>query len=227
MIGNYYKKMYRIKKYCILYNTRPLTPLVNKNLIRKELKTREKDKIVIFVGGFWPEGRGIIELIQSAQFLDEGIKIVLLGYGSQDMINKMQSEIIVNKVEDKVFILPPQPPEKVMDYVMSADIGVNLIKRENKAQDFQSPWKLFEYCMAGLAILSTDLPFHRKIHNKYDIGGLCDIYNTPEIIAKKITELFNSSDFKRYKENARYAAEKEFNWELQEHKLLKVYSNIT
>ena len=226
MVADFYQKKYHIKETTVLYNVRPLFQLISNNIIRKELCLNKNQKVALFVGGFWPTGRGIIELIQSAKYLNENVVIVLMGYGSDTMLKSMREEIKRLSNKNKVFILPPQPPEKVMDYVMGADIGMNIIKRENRAQDFQSPWKLFEYCMGGLTVISTDLPFHRKIYQKYNIGLLCDKNNSPKIIAEKINEVIISTNFKTYKRNARYAAENEFNWEVQEQKLLNLYKRI-
>ena len=227
MVADFYNEKYQVKEAIVLYNTRPLIPLVSINLIRKELGLNEEKKIALFVGGFWPTGRGILELIQSSQYLDNNLVIVLMGYGSDNMLNRMKEKIKRMRAENRVFILPPQPPEKVMDYVMSADIGMNLIKRESRAQDFQSPWKLFEYCMGGLPVISTDLPFHKKIYQKYNIGILCDKKNSPKSIAdsiKRLTE--NKAVFLKFGKNARMLAVKEFNWEIQEKKLLNIYKEV-
>ena len=228
MVADYYKTKYDVNNATILYNTRKILPLVKKDLIRKDLNLQKSKKIALFVGGFWPNGRGIMELIQSSEFLNGNIAIVLIGYGSEQMLQKMNDEIERYDGQDKVFILPGQPPDKLMDYVMSADIGMNLIKRESQAQDFQSPWKLFEYCMSGLAVVSTDLPFHRKVYGKFKIGEFCDKDNSPKSIATQIKLLLK--DRKRlaqFKKNARKAAEEEFNWKVQEEKLLKLYAEIT
>jgi len=227
MIVDFYNTKYHIKEATILYNTRAKTPITQKNLISEELNTDEDKKIAIFVGGFWPTGRGIFELIRSAQYLDEDVIVVLMGYGSDDMLKRMNDEIKRIKGENRVIVLPPQPPEKVLDYIMSADIGMNLIKRENKAQDFQSPWKLFEYCMAGLAVISNDLPFQKKIHKKYNIGPIIGKDNDPQEIAQKINELIHDKkELSRCKINSRLAAVREFNWEKQEPKLLKIYRSL-
>jgi len=227
MVADYYKTKYGVNSATILYNTRKILPLVKKDLIRKNLNLKKSKKIALFVGGFWPNGRGIMELIKSSQFLNSDIAIVLIGYGSDHMLQRMKNEIEKCNGQDKVFILPGQLPDKLLDYVMSADVGMNLIKREGRAQDFQSPWKLFEYCMSGLAVISTDLPFHRKVYSKFKIGEFCDTDNSPESIAKQIDlVLQNSKKLNRYGKNARKAAEEEFNWKVQEEKLLKLYREI-
>lgn len=227
MVGDYYKKKYSIDSPTILYNNRPLIPINSNDLIKREAGIGKMKKIALFVGGFWPTGRGIFELIQCNRYVDENVAIVLIGYGSENMITKMNNEVTLVNGEDKVFILPPKPPDEVMSYVMGADIGINLIKREGPAQDFQSPWKLFEYCMGGLAVISTDLPFHRKIYSSYDIGFIVGQENDPREIAARINDMVrNEKKLKKYQVNARRAAEKEFNWEQQEIKLFKAYGKL-
>jgi glycogen synthase len=227
MIVDYFKSFYKLNKpFITIYNTRDIVPINSKNLIRSILPIKDDEKIVFFVGGFWPNGRGIFELIDASKYLHHTCKIVLMGYGSSDMLRKMKQRIEENDASEKVFILPPQPPEKVMDFVMSADIGVNLIKRESKAQDFQSPWKLFEYCMGGLAVVSTDLPFHREVYTRYDIGAICATDNNPEDIADKVNKLVVSPNYSAYKKAARTAAEEEYNWSNQEKKLLGLYQTF-
>ena len=118
-------------------------------------------------------------------------------------------------------------PDEILNYTMSADIGVNLINRIGEAQEFQSPWKLFEYCMAGLAVVSTDLPFHRRVYKKYNIGFLCDNNNSPKSIANRVNKILeNEGTLKDYQKNARFAAVNEFNWEIQEKKLMKLYESV-
>jgi len=227
MVAQYYANLYGINRAVILYNSRPIVPLTRKNLIREELRLKDETKIALFIGGFWPSGRPLLEIIESGKYLSDNVAIVLIGYGSKSFVQKMIDTIKNNNLEKKVFIMPPKTPGEVMNYVMSADIGLNLIKREGRAQDFQSPWKLFEYCMGGLAIVSTDLPFHKKVYTKHEIGLLCDTSNSPQSIANSVNSLLvDENKLSIYKKNSRSAAENEFNWEIQEKKLLNLYNNV-
>lgn len=227
MVAEYYYEKYNLKNATILYNNRRLISLKKKDLIRERFNIDIHKKIAFFVGGLWPSGRGIFELIRSSQYLNGDCAIVFLGYGADRMLQSMRKEIDKVGGKDKVYIIPPVEPDKVMEYVMSADIGMNLIKRESRAQDFQSPWKLFEFCMGGLAVISTDLPFHRKVYDKYNIGVLCDTQNSPHSIAHCLNEIFSDEKkFQEYKIQARVAAEKEYNWENQEKKLINLYQNF-
>ena len=227
LVNKYYQEKFGIKNGIVLYNTPRIVRLKKNKYFHRELKLDSKKVIVLFQGGFWGKNRGIFELINASKHIRDEAIIVLLGFGTPDLISKIKSKIIDSKLEKKVFIFPPKSPERLLDYTMSADIGMNLINREGRAQDFQSPWKLFEYCMAGLAVISTDLAFHRKVHKKYKIGPLIKTNNNPKDIAKTVNKLIEEPlKLAKYKENARKAAEVEFNWENQEKKLLSLYKNL-
>ncbi len=227
MIVDYYRKKYNLKEGIVLYNTRPILPLTKSKLIHKEIGINGNKRIILFQGGFWGKNRGIFELIEASQYINNKAVIILLGYGSPEHIKQIKEKISLYKLDEKVMIMSAKPPNELLKYTMSADIGINFINRIGKAQDFQSPWKLFEYCMAGLAVISTDLPFHRKVHKKYKIGPLVGTDNNPNDIAKVINDLIKSPvKLSRYKRNARKAAENEFNWETQEKKLLRLYKEI-
>jgi len=227
MVGEFYKRKYKIKKFVILYNVREFVPINKHDLIRRELNFPTLNMIVIFVGGFWPSGRAIFELIESAKYLISNARLVLLGFGSVKMVKEMNMEIDSLSLNNRVFVLLHNKYDEIMGYIMSADIGINLIKRDGEAQDYQSPWKLFEYCMAGLPVISTDLLFHRKVHEKYNIGPLVGRSNKPEEIAEKINYLISNKEKRiEFGTNPRLAVEKEFNWERQEKKLLALYKSL-
>jgi len=224
MVKHFYEEEYGVRDGLVLYNTHPLCPISRKRRFHDELGLDRDKLVILFQGGFYGKLRGIAELIEASRSIPGNAVVVLLGFGSPQIIQSMKEQILNSGLEGRVFIMPPKPPNELLSYTMSADIGMNLIGRGGKAQDFQSPWKLFEYCMAGLAVISTDLPFHRLVHENYDIGPLVPTDNNPENIAEKINELIVDVDLrKKYQTNARRAAESEFCWERQEEKLLAYY----
>jgi len=228
MIVDYYKKLYNVTKdYIVLYNTRSILPVRRNKFIHDELKIERNKVIVLFQGGFWGKSRGIFELIEAARYIKNNAVIVLLGYGTKEIMREINKKIEKARLQTRVRFMSSKHPDELLKYTMSADIGMNLINRVGKAQDFQSPWKLFEYCMAGLAVVSTDLPFHRRVHEKYEIGPLVNFKNNPKEIADAVNILIDQPHLlHQYQRNARRAAEEEFNWEIQEQKLLALYKRI-
>ncbi len=227
LVVNYYNKLYNFNKSTVLYNTRKLLLPKRLKIIHNELKLSLDKVIILFQGGFYDSMRGIYELIDAASYISDRAVIVFIGFGPEKILTNMKTRIEKRKVINKVFILPPKEPEELMEYTMSADIGMNLIKRGGRAQDFQSPWKLFEFCMARLAVISTDLAFHRIVYKKHNIGILVGPENHPAEIAEKVNFLINNPELLNiYQENARIAAEEEYCWEKQEKKLIELYRHL-
>ncbi len=227
MVEDFYHRKYEIPDGLVLYNTHPLRPLVRQYKFHEELELAPGRPVVLFQGGFYDKLRGIEELIDAAPLIDESAVVVFLGFGPATTIENMRARIAGLGLQERVFIVPPQKPDEILDYTMSADVGMNLITRAGPAQDFQSPWKLFEYCMSGLAIVSTDLPFHRTVHERYDLGPLCPTNNDPGRLADLVNGLLrDEAAQKRHRLESRRAAEEEFCWEQQEKKLLAYYELV-
>ena len=85
------------------------------------------------------------------------------------------------------------------------------------------PNKFFEYAMAGLPILVSDLPEMHTLVEKYECGIVCESV-TPDEIIKGVRKLL-SMDLKKLGTNARNMA-KDYSWEVQEKKLFSLYDEV-
>jgi glycosyltransferase involved in cell wall biosynthesis len=92
---------------------------------------------------------------------------------------------------------------------------------KNKLKNYYSlPNKFFEYCMAGLPVIVNSFPEIKKLVESYNCGVICPI-NSKEALEHSINQILGS-DLQLLANNSRKIA-KDFNWELQEEKLLKIY----
>jgi glycosyltransferase involved in cell wall biosynthesis len=109
----------------------------------------------------------------------------------------------------------------------TADIGVIPYIPTCQNLFFCLPNKMFEYMMAGLAIVSTDLPEVRKIVLDHDLGVIFHHPEDPRSIAQAINELLkDETRLKEMKRNALQAAKAFYNWESESLKLLKAYESL-
>ncbi|MDX1700370.1 MAG: hypothetical protein R3250_07115, partial [Melioribacteraceae bacterium] len=93
-----------------------------------------------------------------------------------------------------------------------ADLGLALIENISISYYYALPNKLFEYIMAGVPVLSSNLPQMKIIIDTYGVGRYADPENKGEIISL-LKEMLNDTDLlKTYKSNCNVAA-KELNWE--------------
>lgn len=121
--------------------------------------------------------------------------------------------------------IPIVKPDEVVGVASNYDIGIIPFVDCSQSVYNSLPNKLFEYMTAGLMIISSDLPEISKIINVANNGIIYNPKNKNDIISK-IKYLINNPDkLVQYKINSlKYA--KEYSWEKQEKKLLKMYKKV-
>ena len=113
---------------------------------------------------------------------------------------------------DQVYFIGKFTQEDLPKITASADIGVSLIENLSISYYYALPNKLFEYIMAEVPVIVSDLPQMREIVEKYDVGFVVDLNEKNELInaIKKLTE--DKTFHESKKRNCRNAAQ-ELNWE--------------
>jgi glycosyltransferase involved in cell wall biosynthesis len=213
----YFREKYSVEKIKNITNV----PKV-KGLILK--KSSNKPKIVLYLGNFSPS-RGIEELILAGHLLNPlAGKIHLQGFGAYE--SDFRKIIIDNNLNEKVQIIPPILPEKVLDEISEkADIGIVLTKPTSINHKLTVSNKIFDYVNAGLPVIMSNVDEHRYLNDKYNIGIIIDEI-TPEKISDAIERLSRDREFyEELSKNCSIAA-KDLNWDKEEQKVLNLYNEI-
>ncbi|MBI5324963.1 MAG: glycosyltransferase [Ignavibacteriae bacterium] len=187
----YLKKHFNTDKpFSIIMNLPPYKDAVKSNLIREKYSIPGDKKILIYQGELLP-GRGIIPVIKSLQYFEEGV-LCILGQGPyKDEIIK---ESINNNVNDKVILCGSIPYDELHEWTCSADVGLSYIEPVSFSYQLALPNKLFEYCMARIPTLVSDLPAMKKIIDEYHIGIAIPPESPPKQIADTLKQLCNNKD---------------------------------
>ncbi|MGQ0812306.1 MAG: glycosyltransferase family 4 protein [Nitrospiraceae bacterium] len=187
--------------------------------LRNPLPARTKEVAVLY-HGFFLSDRGLEQLIESAQYLRHS-RIILRGSGYLEASLRALVERLV--LRSRVSFAEPVSPADLVEAAAEADIGVIPYLPVCLNHQFSSPNKLFEYMMAGLAVVGSDLPELRRIILGHQVGELCDPLD-PRDIARAINEIAgNDNMLTQMKRNARLAAQTVYNWEHEGNALLKAY----
>lgn len=121
------------------------------------------------------------------------------------------------------------PPEKVMELYARADVGIVLLDYSPNVgyrKGTLGVLKMFEYMMAGIPVVATDLELWKEIIEGYDCG-ICVDPHDPHAIANAINTLVNNPDKARQMgENGRRAVKEKYNWATQEQTLLNLYKTL-
>ena len=87
--------------------------------------------------------------------------------------------------------------------------------------------KVYEYMSMGLPVIITKYPYAEKMIQKYDFGIAVEPDNVDEIADAIMYLIDNPDKAKEMGENGRRAVLEEFNWGIEEKKLLALYERIT
>ncbi|MFW3344170.1 glycosyltransferase family 4 protein [Aliarcobacter butzleri] len=217
-IADWYAKEYDIQRPIVVKNAPKLIESKKTNHFRKNLSIKDESIIVLYQGGL-SKGRGVDLLLEAFKKRDDDkVVIVFMGYG------QLEEEIKnASKEKNNIFFHPAVAPEVVLEYTSSADIGISFIENTCLSYYYCLPNKLFEYSMAGLPVIVSNMKEMRELVEKYNMGIIVqdDKVNSMNNAIDKILQ----SDIKQMKQNARRCAE-ENSWEIQEIKMINEYKRV-
>lgn len=214
-----YQKLYGIPKPEVVMNCPNYKRYEKKDLFRKRFNIPPETKIILYQGEYRKE-RGLETIAEAFKSLpdDLNVAMVFLGYGEYcEVIKKCAVGC------KKIFFHETVGIDVYMDYVCSADYGIHLMENTCLNHEYALPNKIFEYAMAGLPVIVSNLHEISRIVNRNGIGivvknntsgdlinGIREILKSDKILIANNIEKFN----------------KVYNWENQEKKLVDVYNSL-
>lgn len=169
----------------------------------------DKSKKVLLYQGVVLHGRGLKMIFEFLQTSDDFVLVVL---GSGEMIEYYKNLSFQMKLNDKVFFVGKIPQDKLMDYTAGGFVGLSLIENISKSYYYALPNKLFEYIMAEIPVIATDLPQMKKIIDDYKVGFAIAEGNVEQLKAV-LTQLRNDQNlYAQLKLNCRTASHL-LNWD--------------
>jgi len=217
-IAEEYKRLYKIRNVKVILNTPPLQhPSRHKDLLRKELNI-QRNQLIFLYQGVLQVHRGIEMLIETFSSLPSKCTLVLMGFGDlEDFIKK------ASRQKNNIFFKPAVSPDQLLEYTSSADYALLLTSPDCLNHYYSLPNKLFEYIMAEVPIIASNLYEVRSIIEKYKIGIVMKEYSQKGL--KEAIEKILSIDKNELQKNFAEVKQK-YNWENEEKKLLKVYEEL-
>ncbi len=194
--------------------------------LRQYLGLGPETRIALYQGGLWAD-RQLDRLIRAARFLEQDIVMVMMGDGSKETISQLKALILSEGVTDRVKIISAVPYEELLDWTASADLGL-IVYSPDYSLNVQMclPNKLFEYLMAGLPILSSQLDAVAEIINIYNVGQIVSSLAPADVSAAINAMLRDPAALDRMHHNALEAVRYEINWEKESQVLVHLYQII-
>ena len=214
--SEYLKNYYDLKnQICEIKNFPKYKEYIKSDLIREHFNI-SKDKTILLYQGVLLDGRGLIPILKALQNSEKYV-LVILGDGS--FRAELERNIKQLQIENKVKFAGNIDYSELHNWTCSADVGLCNIEPISFSYELALPNKLFEYILAELPVLATDLPALREVINFTNCGVLIPKENTVKDILTALENIENSQDI--YKENSKKVKE-QFIYESQKDLILQL-----
>ena len=134
----------------VVLNCPPRAPLVDPGPVPGPLRA-------VYQGAMGP-GRQLEDLLEAAAHsADATIAIRVVGLD----LAALRAEIVARGVQHVALVLDPVPPADLVTALAEFDVGLIINRPVTRNDELVFPNKLFEYMMAGLAVVAPRLPISR------------------------------------------------------------------
>lgn len=137
------------------------------------------DRKIVLYQGLVRVGRGLRRLIDAMSDVPN-THLVVIGDGPNKHVVVAHAS---RHLTGRAHFLPHTPPGDLLRFTASADLGVHVPPPITLSVELALPNKLFEYLMAGLPVVVSDLPEMRRAVEEHDIGLVVDPNDTEAIAA--------------------------------------------
>jgi glycosyltransferase involved in cell wall biosynthesis len=217
-IADWYANAYKIQRPTVLLNAPKLLHPQRNNFFRARF-TISNDQIIMLYQGGLTAGRDI-ELLLSAFNERRDHKVVIVFMGRGDLEEKIKT---MTKTHKNIFFHSAVATNVVLDYTTSADVGISMVSNTCLNHYYCMPNKIFEYAMAGLPVIVSNMKEMRAVVLTYEMGIVVE-NATVEALNTAIDQLV-LKNMDTLKKNSRKMAEANA-WEVQEEKMIRVYKSL-
>jgi glycosyltransferase involved in cell wall biosynthesis len=212
-----YQRLYRIAEPIVVYNAPYFAAKVFDDSLRRRFGISKDAKIYLYQGAL-TAGRGLSMLLRIFSSLGPDLCIVFVGSGELE-----QNIEAAARRHGNIYHIPYVDPLELWRLTMAADYGIVLIENVCRSYYYCLPNKLFEFMMAELPVLVSDMLELKRFVEEYGVGLVSRVDEVA--VRTAIAELANC-DRDRVVANIRRVKTR-FTWETQEKKLLEVYAGLS
>lgn len=203
------------------------TPIISNAAVLDEFynlfdpNKKKNSRQVCYVGGL-AESRGITMNMCAAA--KAGVILALAGdFSSEAYHESLQNMPAYSCVDYKGRLNRRQ----VADLISESRVGLcTLLDRGQYLHLDTFGIKVFEYLSMGVPVILSKSDYNCRMVEKYQFGVCVDPENVDDIADAIRYLIDNPEEAKRMGENGRRAVEQEFNWSIEEKKLIQLYEEI-
>lgn len=187
--------------------------------LKINISWKNKKNRACYVGGI-SKIRGISEMVKALQFSDYKFNLA----GEFDN-NELKEKISKLKSWNKVIFHGFVNRNEIKNILQESKVGLVTLYPTPNYKD-ALPVKMFEYMLAGIPVISSNIPLWKQIIEENNCGICVNPYK-PKEIAEAIKYLIeNNEQAEQMGKNGQNAVLKKYNWKNEEQKLIEIYKNL-
>lgn len=229
----YYKRFKKRNKNVVVIRNVPPVSWNSANFEEFNQKEYSGKKVLFYMGAF-TRAKGIIKLLEVLRLVMNAypdVKLLLVGSFDAVQAYDNAKEEAMRYIKDHhlseyVTITGHVPWQEIPRYLGIADIALHLYQPLPVLTVTQGSSSFFEYMAAGIPIVGSNSPGFGTIIDNYKCGIAVNPTDVEEAAGAVLKLLNNNQLAKELSNNGRKAFEQEFNWQVQEEKLVQVYNQL-
>lgn len=159
--------------------------------------------------------RGLEDVLLALSHIHANVNLYLQGQFSNDGGSALRSKINSLGLDGRVVFLDAHLPGEAVVSAARFDVGLCLERKGPRNHDLTVSNKMFDYHMAGLAVIASDLPGLRNVIQNSGGGLLYEPGNVDDLIQKIDLLLYDQSLLKSLQYNSRSFAMSDANYEFE------------
>lgn len=163
--------------------------------------------------------RGLEDVLDALVMLPSEVHLHLQGRQTMQTKAALDERVAALGLKDRVHVLPPYAPHEAVRKAALYDVGLCLERKGPRNHDLTVSNKMFDYHMAGLAVIATDLPALADVVRRSGGGMVCQPGNSRSL-AESIRLLLDAPErLAQMQNSARRFALSEANLEVEIEKI--------
>jgi len=197
------------------------TPILNELYNKYDVHHAKINRAIVYIGDLTYE-RGITQLVK-ASFIAEATLVLCGVYNPQSYFDELKDLKEYECVDYKGFV-NRHDVCKILNECLVGICTILCVGQYKQVDNLAT--KVYEYMSMGLPVIISNGSYARKVNEKYECFILVNPEDVDEIACAINYLLEHTEIAKKMGQNGRRAILEEFNWGIEEKKLLELYGEI-
>ena len=215
------QQTYGIARPQVLHNVPPLQQPVPSGELR-QWANADRDAVLVLHQGNIQKSRGCFPLLDAWRDV-QGATLMFLGGGP--LKPALMEAAREHRLQQRVQFASPVPPDALLPVTADADLGIALLEDMCLNHRYALPNKLFEYLMAGVPVIASDLPEMRRVVKPFDVGTVVNPSDRPSLVRTLQRCIDDAQQRRRWQANAHRVFE-HYSWSIAAKRFSAAYSSL-